>query len=120
MACSARTPLHDPMKPRPHYDFPVGVWPESADYPNPTAEALSGVYPVTLNYVVSLVFVPTVDHRAPWPPELPQDVDHIESEADVRRMMIALSDLIVTPDDTRAGTIETPPQRTTPIILYSM
>jgi hypothetical protein len=95
------------MKPTPRYDFPVSVWREGADYPSASAEAFSGVYSVTLNHTISVVFVPPVDRRPPWPPVVPPDTDNVATSDDARRMTIALSPLAVTPDDVRAQTAET-------------
>jgi hypothetical protein len=95
------------MKPTPHHDFPVSVWQESADYPSAAAEAFSGIYSVTLNHTISVAFVPTIDRRPLWPPVVPPDADNVASSDEARRMTLALSPLVVTPDDVRAQTIET-------------
>jgi hypothetical protein len=95
------------MKPTPRSDFLVGVWPESADHPSPVNAMYEGIYSVTLNHSVSFMFVPPVDRRAPGTPALPADVDDVRTPDEARRTVIALSSLVVTPDDARAATIET-------------
>jgi hypothetical protein len=95
------------MKPTPRYDFPVGVWRASADHSGPAAAAYEGIYSVTLNRTVTIEFVPTVDRRLPWPPELPPDVDQVDASAEARRTTVALARFLVTPDPERRGTIET-------------
>lgn len=95
------------MKPTPRYDFPVSVSREGSDYPSAPAEAFSGIYSVTLNHAISVAFVSTVDRRPPWPPVVPPDADNVATSDEARRMTLALSPLVVTPDDVRARTTET-------------
>ena len=91
------------MKPRPEFDFSVFVrrqtWEEEANQ----ARYYEGIFDVSLNGIVSAMFVPTPDRMA-WPPELPRNADEIHSEADARAISIALSRFVVTADDNRAGT----------------
>ena len=94
------------MKPVPRVDFPVGVWAESAGRSPPLDLAYQGIYSVTLNHTVVVAIVPEIDRRAPWPPELPENVDEIETPAEARRTMIALGTIVVSPDAERAGTTE--------------
>lgn len=94
------------MKPSPRYDFPVGVGADSTEYSGATRNAFSGIYTVTLNHIVLVTFVPSVNRQEPWPPALPEDFDSVSDSETARRSMIALARLSITPDDSRAGTIE--------------
>lgn len=67
------------MKPSPQYDFPVGVWPETAEHPEPISALFAGIYIVTLNHTESITFIPAVVRAPTWPPELPDDVDTVSS-----------------------------------------
>lgn len=93
------------MKPTPRHDFPVNVWAESNEHPSPIDELYRDVYTATLNHVVSIEFVPAFQ-RAPWPPELPNDVDEVASKDAARRTAVALARYAVTPDAHRAGEFE--------------
>lgn len=95
------------MKPKPRYDFPVSVWREGVDYPTVPPEVFSGIYSVTLNHMIAIAFVPAVDRRSPWPPVVPPDADNVATSVEARRMTTALSPLTVTPDEIRAGSVET-------------
>lgn len=96
------------MKPSPEYDFPVSVWKESKEHPSPVNAMYAGIYSVRLNYSVSIEFVPAFE-RSPWPPGLSGDVDEVRSCDEARRMIVACSSYVVTPDDARSGSIETFP-----------
>ncbi|MFB2983618.1 hypothetical protein [Microseira sp. BLCC-F43] len=68
------------MKPSPQYDFPVSVrrqtWEE-----NPGVAALyQGIFDVTLNHTISVMFVPEIKKNANcWPPRLPENIDEIST-----------------------------------------
>ncbi|MBD2778898.1 hypothetical protein [Iningainema tapete] len=86
------------MKPSLLSDFTVSVrhqiWEESPE----VAELYRGIYSVTLNFLVTVMFVPferTVDN---WPPILPENVDEVTSKLEARLFTIALSDYTVTPN----------------------
>jgi hypothetical protein len=94
-----------PVKPTPRHDFPVNVWADSNEHPSPINELYRDVYTATLNHTVSIEFVPAFQ-RAPWPPELPNDVDEVASKDEARRTAVALAHYAVTPDAQRAGEFE--------------
>jgi hypothetical protein len=92
------------MKPSPQHDFPVGIIRASDE--NPDAKAMyTGIYSARLNHSVYVDFVPAFE-RAPWPPRLPVNVDDVKSIDDARRIAVASSFYVVTPDEARKGTIE--------------
>ncbi len=95
------------MKPFAEYDFPVGVSRESRNHPSPQDVAYVGILEVSLNHTVVIDFVPAFDRHAPWPPELPEDNTDIRTTDQARRAVIALARFAVTPDEERAGRIET-------------
>jgi hypothetical protein len=96
------------MKPSPQHDFPVSVYRQQDSHTDEAvAAAFDGIYDVTLNFSVSINVVPTLDRSPPWPPRLPADVRDVRSVDEARRATIVLSDFVVTPDDGRAGTVET-------------
>jgi hypothetical protein len=88
------------MKPSPRQDFPVGVTAARDEAPAALADILAGIHSVSLNHTIS------VDRRAPWPPELPEDVDTPGSADEARRTAIRLARYAVTPDAQRAGSVE--------------
>lgn len=97
------------MKERPQYDFPVRAWAEGEDYVGAVREAYKGIYGVSLNRVVTITFVPSVNQRPPWPPELPEDFDSITDFDSARRSVLALASFGVVADDSRAGSSESRP-----------
>lgn len=94
------------MKPFPQYDFPVGVWRETRERPPAARDAYEGMYSIILNHLVYITVVPPLDRSAPWPPTAPDDIDNIADPATARRTAVWLGGLIVTPDVSRAGTME--------------
>lgn len=92
------------MKPSLERDLTVSVrhqiWEEAPE----VAEFYQGIYSVTLNFLVTVMFVPevarTVDN---WPPVLPENVDNVSTELEARLFTIALSDYTVTPNSLLAG-----------------
>jgi hypothetical protein len=95
------------VKPSPHYDFPVGVSPETAEHSAPVSALYVGVYHVWLNHGETVMFIPAVVREPEWPPVLPDNVDNPTSRDEALRFAIALSSLSVTPDEAHAGTDET-------------
>ncbi len=92
------------MKPSLEQNFSVAVrhqiWEELPE----KAEFYRGIYSVTLNYLVSVMFVPEFEiTQDNWPPVLPEDVDEISSETEARLVTAALSDYTVTPNLLLAG-----------------
>jgi hypothetical protein len=92
------------MKPSLLSDFTVSVkyqmWEESPE----VADFYRGIYSVTLNFLVTVMFVPefekTVDN---WPPILPENVDEVTTELEARLFTVALSDYSVTPNSRMKG-----------------
>lgn len=92
------------MKPSLEQNFSVSVrhqiWEELPE----KAEFYRGIYSVTLNYLVSVMFVPEFEiTQDNWPPILPEDVDEVSSETEARLFIAALSDYTVTPNSLLAG-----------------
>jgi len=95
------------MKPSLERDFSVSVrhqiWEELPE----TAEFYRGIYSVTLNFLVTIMFVPELEINPDnWPPVLPDNVDEVSSETEARLFTAALSDYTVTPNSLLAGTQE--------------
>src|SRR5436190_15547597 len=91
------------MKPRPQYDFPLFVRRQTWEEEPGQAPYYEGIFDVSLNGIVSVMFVPA-PARMVWPPVLPRNAEEIQSEDEARAISIALSRFAVTVDDTRAGT----------------
>ncbi len=86
------------MKPSLSSNFTVSVrhqiWEESPK----VAEFYQGIYSVTLNFLVNLMFVPKFERNlSNWPPALPENVDNVNSELEARLFTVAVSDYTVTP-----------------------
>jgi hypothetical protein len=94
------------MKPSPSIDPRVGVRPEALEQASESADAYRGIFDVTLNDLVHIMFVPRLDRSAPWPPTFPANVDLITSQAEARRTIVMLDSYVVTPDASRAETEE--------------
>jgi hypothetical protein len=93
------------MKISPRSDYPVGVRPMSVEMPAGVAGLYEGIYEVTLNNVVDIVFCPSLaDVAPPFRDELlPRDVDEITTVAQARLVSILFSPYSVTPNDPRNG-----------------
>jgi hypothetical protein len=93
------------MKISPRSDYPVGVRPMSVEVPAGVAGLYEGIYEVTLNNVVDIVFCPSLtDVAPPFRDELlPRDVDEITTAAQARLVSILFSPYSVTPNDSRTG-----------------
>lgn len=93
------------MKVRPRSDYPVGVRPMSVEVPAGVAGLYEGIYEVTLNSVVGIVFCPSLaDVAPPFRDELlPRDVDEITTPTQARLVSILFSTYSVTPNDSRSG-----------------
>jgi hypothetical protein len=89
------------MKVRPRSDYPVGVRPMSVEVPAGVAGLYEGIYEVTLNSVVGIVFCPSLaDVAPPFRDELlPRDVDEITTATQARLVSILFSTYSVTPND---------------------
>ena len=93
------------MKPSPQYDFTISVRRHSWEEEPEVAAWYEGIFEVTLNFTVNLMFVPALK-REPWPPRLPEDTDAVHTEQEARSIAISLSRYAATPDDSREGTEE--------------
>lgn len=94
------------MKEFPEYDFPVRAWHQGEDYSGAARIAYGGIMCVSLNRVVEITFIPRVDRRDPWPPELPEDFDTIADADTARRSVLALASFAVVADYSHAGSDE--------------
>jgi len=93
------------MKISPRSNYPVGVRPMSVEVPADVAGLYEGIYEVTLNGVVDIVFCPSLtDVAPPFRDELlPRDVDEITTVTQARLVSILFSPYSVTPNDSRSG-----------------
>jgi len=92
------------MKPSLEHNFSISVrhqiWEELPE----KAEFYRRIYSVTLNFLVTIMFVPELEINPDnWPPILPEDVDEVNSETEARLFTAALSDYTVTPNSLLAG-----------------
>jgi hypothetical protein len=92
------------MKPFLSSDFTVSVkhqiWEESPE----VADFYQGIYCVTLNFLLNVMFVPEFERNANnWPPALPENADYVSSEIEARLFTVALSDYSVTPNSLLSG-----------------
>jgi hypothetical protein len=94
------------MKPSPKHDFPVNVRREEWEQEPSVAPHYEGIFAVTLNHTISILFIPGID-RTRWPPSLPEDTDRVASAQEAREVAMATSRYSVMPDVERAGTEET-------------
>ncbi len=63
-----------------------------------------GNFSVTLNQLISILFIPDFPRTAEtWPPTLLEGVDDVQSESEARLYMTESADYVVTPDAGRAG-----------------
>jgi len=93
------------MKPSLERDFTVSVTYQSQEVLPKTAKFYKGIYLVTLNFLVDIMFVPELEMNPDnWPPVLPDDVDNVSSETEARLFTAALSRYTVTPKSLLAGT----------------
>ena len=101
------------MKVSPRSDYPVGVRPMSVEVPAGVAGLYEGIYEVTLNSVVGIVFCPSLAEVAPpFRDELlPRDVDEITTATQARLASILFSTYSVTPNDSRSGGHERLPEK---------
>ena len=79
------------------------IWEELPE----TAEFYRGIYAVSLNFLVDIMFVPELEINPDnWPPVLPDNVDEVSSQTEARLFTTALSCYTVTPNSLLAGTQE--------------
>ena len=93
------------MKVTPRSNYPVGVRPMSVEVPADVAGLYEGIYEITLNNVVSIVFCPLLtDVAPPFQDELLlRDVDQITTAIQARLVSILFSRYSVTPNDSLSG-----------------
>ncbi|HOW49084.1 MAG TPA: hypothetical protein P5305_01065 [Rubrivivax sp.] len=95
------------MKPKPERNFPVSVWPLSADRPPETSALYDGIWRLILNHTVWIYFVPRfIDRVDGWPPCLPEDIDAPKDRIEARLITLAMASYSVTVSDERHGTEE--------------
>jgi len=76
------------------------IWEESPE----NTEFYQGIYSVTLNFLVNLMFVPEFERNLTnWPPNLPENIDNVNSENEARLFTTAVSDYTVTPNSLLSG-----------------
>lgn len=76
------------------------IWEEAPE----VADFYQGIYSVTLNFLVTIMFVPEVERTTDnWPPVLPENVDNVSTELEAKLFTIGLSDYTVTPNSLLAG-----------------
>lgn len=96
------------MKSRPQADYPVWVVPEKYEVLPANAAYYEGIYTVTLNHTVHIVFVPDVSAVAPpWDGhDLPDDLDRVANAEQARIEMVLWARYAVTPHPRLAGEVE--------------
>ena len=96
------------MKVSPRSDYPVRVRPRSLEEGETVAQLYDGIFDVTLNSVVDIVFVP--DLSSTMPPfddaPLPLDLDDVSTQQQARLEAILFGRYVVTPNTGRSGTEE--------------
>jgi hypothetical protein len=115
------------MKPTPKADFPVGVRPRAWEEDDPAlGEAYAGVFEVTLNNYVGIVFVPQLPGSADvWDRDaVPDDLDDVATSAQARLATALLAPYVVTPNTALAGQqqrfemLDDPPGRRGGTVFY--
>jgi hypothetical protein len=93
------------MKVSPRVDYPVRVLAQEWDEEPVRADLYRGLFAVTLNHVVEIVFVPDISEVAPpWDGgTLPADLDDVDTPAQARLASALLGRYVVTPNDAYAG-----------------
>lgn len=95
------------MKVRPRADYPVGVRPMSTEVPTKVADLYEGIYEVTLNNLVDILFCPAVSVSVAGPvfynDLLPHDLDEITTTTQARLATVLLSSYTITPNDALRG-----------------
>lgn len=90
------------MKPVPTKDFCISVRRQSWEEDGNVAEYFSDIFDVTLNFSVTIYFIPQIDKQY-WPPLLPNNFNEIKSRQEARSGTAALAKYIVTPNDEKSG-----------------
>lgn len=85
-------------------DFAVRVRKQEHDEELSVAKFYRGIFSVTLNFLVEIMFIPEFSRQAErWSLDIPDNVDVVHSTQQARLFTAALSEIIVTPDQSRAG-----------------
>jgi hypothetical protein len=92
-------------------DFAVQVRHEEGDQPvKSEAVFYRGIFSLTLNQVITILFIPSFPRTAEtWPPTILPGVDEVQSETEARLYITDSADYVVTPDANRAGQQEVIP-----------
>lgn len=92
-------------------DFTVRVTRQEDEEERQYSAFYSGIFSVDLNYLLSIMFIPEFKHDdANWSLTIPNNVDQVRSMQEARLFTAALSEIIVTPDSSRAAREERFPQ----------
>ncbi|MGB0384333.1 MAG: hypothetical protein ACPGWR_05860 [Ardenticatenaceae bacterium] len=85
-------------------DFRVQVRKQEDDEDRQFSKFYQGIFSVNLNYLVTITFIPEFTRTGKtWFLDIPDNVDIVHSSQEARLFTAALSDIMVTPDDSRAG-----------------
>lgn len=85
-------------------DFAVRVRKQEEDEERSVSRFYRGIYSVSLNFLVHIMFIPPFSHRGKrWALDIPDDIDEVHSVQEARLFTAALSEITVTPDNSRAG-----------------
>lgn len=86
------------MKPSPELDFYVSVRCQTWEEDPKVAFLYQGIFDVTLNHTISLMFVPKFDIELDYLPlMLPDNVDDISMKSQARQITVALAKYTITP-----------------------
>lgn len=87
------------MQTLPIHEFYALVWDESLEHSFEVSHFYEGIYSVTLNQFVTIMFVPKVNRdKQCWPPNVPDCIDYPVSQNEAYLWTIGLSDYVVTPN----------------------
>lgn len=91
------------MKPSLSSDFTVSVRHQSWEEPPELAKFYQGIYSVTLNFLINVMFVPEFEINVNNSPILPENVDNVSSEFEARLFTLCFSDYTITPNSFKKG-----------------
>lgn len=92
------------MKPSLERDFTVSVRHQILEELPEVAEYYRGIYSVTLNFLVTVMFVPEFEKTGNNEfSHIPENIDKVKTEFDARLFTVALSDYAVTSNSFLAG-----------------
>ncbi|MBW4601613.1 MAG: hypothetical protein KME29_19080 [Calothrix sp. FI2-JRJ7] len=91
------------MKPSLSSDFTVSVRHQSWEEPPEVAEFYQGIYSVTLNFLVNVMFVPEFEINVNNSLIFPENIDNVSSEAEARLFTLCFSDYTITPNSLKKG-----------------